>query len=85
MNEQIIAIFCICDDGVKSIGYPDDPQHKMTTMEIMTFVLISAMHYHADYRTAHLVSMSFRYFSRFAKMKSLASAQKYASALLESA
>lgn len=62
MNEQAIAIFCICDEIVKSFHLLDDPQHKMTTAEIMTFALISALHYHADYRTTRLVCMSFRYF-----------------------
>ena len=26
MNEQAIAIFCICDEIVKSFGVSDDPQ-----------------------------------------------------------
>lgn len=64
MNEQVIAIFCICDEVVKSFGYSDDPQYKMTTAEIMTFALMSAMHYRADYRTTRLVSISLRYFPK---------------------
>ncbi len=62
MNEQVIAIFSICDEIVKSFGFPDDPQCKMTTAELMTFALVSALYYHADYRTTRLVSISFRYF-----------------------
>lgn len=64
MNELAVAIFCICDEVVKSFGYSDDPQHKMSNSEIMTFALISAMHYQANYRTTRLVSMSFRYFPK---------------------
>ena len=63
MNEQAIAIFSICDEIVKSFGFPDNPQHKMSNAEIMTFALISALHYHADYRTTRLVSISCKYFS----------------------
>ena len=37
MNEQAIAIFCICDEVVKYFGLKDDPQCKMTTSELMTF------------------------------------------------
>lgn len=33
MNEQVIAIFCICDELVKSFGFFDDPQRKMTTSD----------------------------------------------------
>lgn len=62
MNEQVIAIFCICDEIVKSFGFSDDPQYKMTMAEVMTFAVISALHYHADYRTTRLISMSLRYF-----------------------
>ena len=62
MNEQVIAIFCICDEIVKSFRCLENPQHKMTTSEVMTFALISAMHYRADYRTTRLISMSLRYF-----------------------
>ena len=62
MNEQAIAIFSICDEIVKSFGFPDNPQHKMSNAEIMTFALISALHYHADYRTTRLVSISCKYF-----------------------
>jgi hypothetical protein len=64
MNEQSIAIFCICDEVVKSFAYSDDPQNKMNTAEIMTFALISAMHYRADYRLTRLVSISLRYFPK---------------------
>jgi IS5 family transposase len=64
MNEQVITIFCICDEIVKSFAFFDDPQQKMSTSEIMTFALISALHYHANYRTTRLVSMSLRYFPK---------------------
>lgn len=62
MNEKAIAIFCICDEIVKSFSLSDDPQCKMTTAEVMTFAFISALHYHADYRTTRLVTMSLKYF-----------------------
>ncbi len=62
MNEQAIAIFCICDEIVKSFRCLEDSQHKMTTSEVMAFALISAMYYRSDYRTERLISMSLRYF-----------------------
>ena len=41
MNEQAIAIFCICDEVVKSYGFHENPTCKMTTAEVMTFAIIS--------------------------------------------
>ena len=64
MNEQAIAIFCICDEVVKSFSLPENPYHKMTTAEVMTFAIISALHYHADYRTTRLVVSSLQYFPK---------------------
>ena len=62
MDEQIIAIFCICDEIIKSFGLSLDPQQKMNDAEVMTFALISALYYSADYRTTRLVSISLRHF-----------------------
>lgn len=62
MNEQAIAIFCICDEVVKSFNFTENFQHKMTTAEVMTFAIISALHYHADYRTTRLVVSLLQYF-----------------------
>src|ERR1041385_7510816 len=55
MNEQAIAIFCICDEIVKSYGFYENPANKMTTAEVMTFAIISGLHYRADYRTTRLI------------------------------
>ena len=63
MHEQAIAIYCICEEVIKSFRLRDDPQCKMSTAEVMTFALISALHYHCDYQKTRLVSMMFRYFS----------------------
>lgn len=62
INEQAIAIFCICEEVIKSVAIRTDPQQKMTDAEVMTFALISALHYGADYRQTRLISKSLRYF-----------------------
>jgi IS5 family transposase len=64
MSEQAIAIFCICDEVVKSYGLPENPNCKMTIAEIMTFAIISALHYRADYRTTRLVVSLLQYFPK---------------------
>ena len=62
MNEHAIAIFSICDEMTQSLGIADGPQQKMTNAEVMAFALISALYYHANYRTTRLVAKSLRYF-----------------------
>ena len=62
MNEQAIAIFCICDEIVKSYRFSETPQYKMTTAEVMAFAIISALHDHADYRTTRLSVRLLHYF-----------------------
>jgi hypothetical protein len=63
MHEQAIAIYLICDELIKVYGITDDPQCKMTTAEVITFALLSALHYGADYRKTRLVAVSCRYFT----------------------
>lgn len=64
MNQQAIAIFCICDEAVKYFGLRDDPQCKMTNSEIMTFALLSATHFQCNYRKTRLVSLTLKFFSK---------------------
>lgn len=64
MNEQAIAIFCICDEVIKYLGLIDDPQCKMTTSELMTFALLSATHFQCNYKKTRLVSLTFKFFNK---------------------
>ena len=38
---QIIAIYCLCDDFLRSRGHRDAPQAKLATAEIMTIALVA--------------------------------------------
>lgn len=64
MNEQAIAIFCICDEAVKYFGISDDVQCKMTTSELMTFALLSATHFQCNYKKTRLISLTFKFFNK---------------------
>lgn len=64
MNEQAIAIFCICDEVVKFYGFSENPNYKMTTAEVLAFAIISALHYQANYRSTRLVVGLLRYFPK---------------------
>jgi hypothetical protein len=59
MNDQAVAIFCICDEVVKYFGLKDDPQCLMTISELMTFALLSATHFQCNYKKIRLVSLTF--------------------------
>ena len=63
MNEQVVAIYYICDQVVRTFGSTKDSIAKMNDAEVMTFALISALYYKADYRCTRFVAMSLRYFS----------------------
>lgn len=42
MDEQIVAIFCLCDDYLRSIRHQEDAQRRMTDAEVMTTALVAA-------------------------------------------
>jgi hypothetical protein len=42
MDEQIIAIFCLCDDLLKRQRHREDPQSRMTDAEVMTTAIVAA-------------------------------------------
>ena len=42
MPEKIITIYCFFDEMLKSIGYHDDPQARLSTAEIMTIATVAA-------------------------------------------
>jgi len=50
MNEQAIAIFCICDKIVKSYVLRKILLAQMRLAEVMAFAIIAGLHYRADYR-----------------------------------
>src|SRR5688572_15496038 len=62
MQTQITEIYCICYEVVKTCSIKDDTQSKMSTAEIMTFAIFSALTYGCDYRKTRLVSFHHRYF-----------------------
>lgn len=64
MDLQAIFIYCLCSNILESLNLKDDPQCKMNSAEIMTFVVISALHYQCNYRKTRLIMLTNRYFSK---------------------
>lgn len=48
MQEDIIGIFCTCDDFLKDVGVREDPQRRMSTAEVMTTALVAAWFFGGD-------------------------------------
>jgi len=62
MLDQMVVIYCLCDETLKALNFKDDLQCKMTTAEIVTFSLMSAIIFGGDYRKSRLMAMYHRYF-----------------------
>lgn len=62
MDVHAVAIYLICDEVVNFFGIIDDPQSKMTSSEIMTFALFSALHFQCDYKKTRLVAHHLKFF-----------------------
>ncbi len=62
MLDQSIVTYCICDEIIKIFGFEDDPQCKMSTSEVMTFAIMSALLFGCDYKKTRLISLHHKYF-----------------------
>jgi Transposase DDE domain len=43
MDSQIVAIYCICDDILKSLHHVEDKQRKMSDAEVLTTSIVAAL------------------------------------------
>src|SRR5688572_25124887 len=41
MDDQILAIYCVCHDFLKALHHREDRQQKMTAAEVMTTALVA--------------------------------------------
>jgi len=71
MLDQVIVIYCICDEVVKTLGIKDDIQCKMSTVEVMTFAIMSAQLYGGNYRRTRLVAQCHNYFYKILSLSQL--------------
>lgn len=52
MDDKIIATFCLCDDLLKAIHHPEDPQGQMNDAEVMTTALVAALFFRGNHESA---------------------------------
>src|SRR5215510_14283563 len=52
MDDQILAIYCLCNDFLKALHHAEDRQHKMTDAEIMTTALVAMLFFGGNFEHA---------------------------------
>jgi hypothetical protein len=61
MDEQIITVFCLCDDLLKAMHHREDPQCQMSDAEVMTTALIAVLEYNGNFEKACRVLKALHY------------------------
>jgi hypothetical protein len=52
VDDQIIAIYCLCDDVLKALEHDEDPQRQMSDAEVMTTAVVAALHFRGHWEQA---------------------------------
>ena len=52
MDDQIVAVFCLCDDMLKALGHYEDQQCQMSDAEVMTTAIVAALRYAGNFEHA---------------------------------
>ena len=52
MDEQIITVYCLCDDLLRALQHRDDPQCSMSDAEVMTTALVAALYFRGNLQQA---------------------------------
>lgn len=55
MDDQITAIYCLCDDVLKTLDHYEDPQRQMSDAEVITTAVVAALHFGGNLERARLL------------------------------
>lgn len=61
MDDQIILVFCLCDDLLKTMHHREDPQCQMSDAEVMTTALIAALQFSGNFEKARYALKALHY------------------------
>jgi Transposase DDE domain len=61
MDDQIIAIFCLCDDLLKAMHHQEDQQCQMNDAEIMTTACIASLFFRGNQESARSMLQQYGY------------------------
>jgi len=45
MDSQIVAVYCLCDDMLKTLHHTEDPQSQINDAEVMTTAIVAALYF----------------------------------------
>jgi Transposase DDE domain len=52
MNNEIVAIYCLCDDILKAMNHRSDEQQQMSDAEVMTTAIVAAIYFCGNFEKA---------------------------------
>ena len=52
MDDQILTIYCFCDDFLKALHHYQDPQCQISDAEVMTTAIVAALHFRGNFEQA---------------------------------
>ena len=52
MDDQIVTIYCLCDDFLQAIGHQEDRQCQMNDAEVMTTAIVASQFFSGNYESA---------------------------------
>jgi hypothetical protein len=61
MDDQILAIYCLCTDFLTALHHTEDGQHKMTDAEVMTTALVAIVFFGGNFEHARALLGTSRY------------------------
>ena len=52
MNDEIVAIYCLCDDILRAMNHQSDIQQQMSDAEVMTTAIVAALYFGGNFEKA---------------------------------
>ena len=49
MDNQIIAVYCLCDDMLRALRHRENPQCHMSDAEVMTTAIVAVLYFNGNY------------------------------------
>lgn len=50
MDTQIVLIFCLCDDLLKTLHHVEDKQSQLKDAEVMTAAIVAMLYFRGNFR-----------------------------------
>ena len=70
MDTQIIVVFCLCTDMLKSLHHYEDRQCQMSDAEVMTTAIIAMLYFKGNFSLASRYLFKQNYFPKMLERQS---------------